>query len=69
MTKRKPLEWYSTGTGYAPECDDCHRKLNEPHLRGACASVGIERGLSTDAMLQRYLEQYHANRHEEEQGG
>ena len=46
---------------------DCPRCLEhyfaEPHLAGACASVGIERGLSSGEMLRRYLADYHRGGH------
>ena len=46
------------------DCVECERILREGGhaLRGACASVGIERGKSTDQMVREYL----AERHERE---
>ena len=42
-------------------CDQCTNYVtaNWYALRGACASVGIEHGRSTDAMLVDYVARYH----------
>ena len=48
------------------ECGGCVKYLNsQPHLAGACASVGIERGRSTGQMLREYLEAFHGRGHQE----
>jgi hypothetical protein len=44
-----------------PECMDYY--FSSPGLIHACASVGIERGLSTGEMLGRYLDAYHRRGH------
>ena len=49
------------------ECD-LHAAVS-PHLVGACASVGIERGLSTGEMLRRYLAGFHTGGHRIGDGG
>lgn len=48
------------------ECGECmaHR-LSTPGLAEACASVGIEHGRSTDAMLWDYLALFHERGHKE----
>ena len=48
------------------ECGGCMGYLNsQPHMAGACASVGIERGKSTGQMLREYLEAFHERGHRE----
>lgn len=44
-------------------CMDYYR--DRPHLTGACASVGLEHGLSTEETLRRVLADYHARGHGE----
>lgn len=41
-------------------CQKCAEHLaNEPHIIGACASVGIERKLSTPDMVRIYMAGVH----------
>lgn len=49
------------------DCPECaaHAESAGWSLVGACASVGIERGLTTSQMLARYLRSYHADGHQE----
>jgi hypothetical protein len=48
------------------ECPECLMHIGrQPFLAEACASVGIERGKSTEAMLRDYLVQFHERKHEE----
>lgn len=59
----QPLRWDPSGR---PDCLPCLEYLfAQPHLVGACASVGIERGKSTGQMLCEYLSAYHDRDHEE----
>lgn len=49
-----------------PDCPQCmDYAMDQPHLVGACASVGIEKGKSTQQMLAEYLAAYHARGHRE----
>lgn len=43
------------------ECLDYYR--DRPHLTGACASVGIEHGMSTEQVLRQVLRDYHRRGH------
>ena len=46
------------------ECMDCEQHaIREPHIVGACASVGIEHGKSTAEMMKIYLDGYHKRGH------
>ncbi len=56
-------------TGFDPnDCPDCVEYYrSRPHLAGACASVGIEHGLSTSQVLWRVLGDYHRRGHVDEQ--
>jgi hypothetical protein len=47
-----------------PECRAFYQD-NRDHLVAACASVGIEHGESSGAMLTLYLEGYHRDGHRE----
>ena len=48
------------------DCPDCRAYLEaNPALIGAAASVGIERGLTTQQALYAYLRQYHKRGHAE----
>lgn len=48
------------------DCTECRdHQIDQPHLVGACASVGIERGLSTHEMMFRYLAGFHRRGHKE----
>jgi len=48
------------------ECGGCMEYLrSQPHLAGACASVGIEHGRSTGQMLRDYLTGFHERGHRE----
>lgn len=49
-----------------PKCMDHY--LSNPFLVGACASVGIEHGVSTETMLARYLSVFHRNGHRDQTG-
>ncbi len=46
-------------------CFECNEYAADggPALLGACASVGIERGKSTEMMLLEYLAAYHRRGH------
>jgi len=48
------------------DCVDCllHLASNFYVIKEACASVGIEHGLSTDEELAIYVSWYHANGHQ-----
>jgi hypothetical protein len=50
------------------DCVDCllHLASNFYVIQEACASVGIEHGLSTDEELSIYVAWYHANNHQSE---
>jgi len=61
VTKR--LEWYEDGWGRMhPDCRVCQDSYTIS-LRSAMASVGIERGMSTDAMAFMHLNDFHARGH------
>lgn len=46
------------------DCAECREHLiANQHLVGACASVGIEHGLTTSDTLRQYLNGYHARGH------
>lgn len=47
-----------------PKCIEHY--FDQPHLVGACASVGIEHGKSTAMMLGEYFAAFHANKHQED---
>lgn len=48
------------------DCDDCQTyQAENPHLVGACASVGIEHRKSPGQMLFAYLAAYHRAGHSE----
>lgn len=48
------------------ECADCMMHIGrQPFLVEACASVGIEHGKSTEAMLWDYLVNFHERKHQE----
>ena len=66
-TPRKPLQWYGDEDGRTgwPACGVCFDKFMDPGVTAACASVGIEHGRSTAAMLREYIDRYHERRHEE----
>lgn len=52
----------------AIQCPECIDYLaDQPNLIGACASVGIEHGLTTVEALGQYLATYHLNNHIEPQ--
>jgi hypothetical protein len=46
------------------QCGDCLTHAMNPLLAEACASVGIEHGKATEAMLWDYLVQYHERGHQ-----
>ena len=47
-------------------CPDClSYAASQPHLIGACASVGIEHGRSTQEMVVSFLAGYHDRGHSE----
>lgn len=49
------------------ECPDCMTYLGQhPMLIEACASVGIEHGRSTQAMLRSYMLAFHRRGHQED---
>jgi hypothetical protein len=62
MTKKEPLE-FDPETGW-PLCDKCAEKIDYG-LIGAAASVGIEHGKSTSAMIHKYLSEYHVKGHKD----
>jgi hypothetical protein len=43
------------------ECDE--RVRTDVHLRGACASVGIEHGMTTDEAMTSYVRSWHERGH------
>ena len=46
------------------ECGGCMEYLHsQPHLAGACASVGIGRGKGTGQVLREYLSAFHERGH------
>lgn len=48
------------------KCGKClEYYFSNPYLVEACASVGIEKGKTTEEMLVEYLAQYHNDRHKE----
>jgi hypothetical protein len=48
------------------DCPHCMQHYTDsPHLVAACASVGIQRGLSAAQMLVDYLAEYHRRGHPE----
>ncbi len=51
------------------DCPDCMEYFrDQPHLAGACASVGIEHGMSTEETLRAVLASYHRRGHPAELG-
>lgn len=47
-----------------PDCPDCMDHLmTQPHLVGACASVGIEFGKTTQEMFRSYIAGHHFGGH------
>jgi len=49
-----------------PDCAEYYR--SHPHLTGACASVGLEHGLSTEETLRAVLASFHRRGHPAELG-
>ncbi len=41
------------------DCSRCQEELNKPFLDAACASVGIEHGMTTGHVLYAYLAKRH----------
>jgi hypothetical protein len=67
MTARAPLVWLDTDFGEVPDCEVCRDRLWQPFYLSACASVGIERGLSAEQAARLDINQFHANGHRRRQ--
>jgi hypothetical protein len=68
VTKRKPLEWYDSGSdlgidGHVPDCGACCDLLFMPGFTEAVYSVGIEHPGDPADLAKRAVEDYHARRH------
>jgi len=48
-----------------PDCPQCAAQLDDPHLLGAAASVGISRNISTEQVLAEYLRYHHRRFHQD----
>lgn len=54
------LEWTDDSI---PICAVCFAELMKPGLIEACASVGIEHGMTTAGLLRWYLDRFHERGH------
>ena len=59
----KALAWHDTAFGPRPDCDRCEEYMLRPHFAGACASVGISHGKSTDEMVRVAVGAFHGRGH------
>jgi len=57
------LKFVRVDDGWLPECAECARKLQEPFLIEAAASVGIEHNMDSGRVLRGLLTSYHRNGH------
>jgi hypothetical protein len=64
VTKRKPLSWYDTEVGPAPNCAECANYMFDAMFVEAVHSVAIEYpGTSVPSLTRRAVNVFHANRH------